>query len=52
MEIKTCTFAELFLDLVDSSGQPLITMEDLETAETLAQQFELASRKRKNPSDS
>ena len=52
MQNKTCTFAELFPDLVDSSGQPLITMEDLETAKTLAQQFELASRKRKNPSDS
>ena len=52
MQSKTCTFAELFPDLVDSSGEPLLTMEDLETAKTLAQQFELASRKRKNPSDS
>ena len=52
MQSKTCTLAELFPDLVDSSGEPLLTMEDLETAKTLAQQFELASRKRKNPSDS
>ena len=52
MQSKTCTFAELFPDLVDSSGEPLITMADLETAKTLAQQFELASRKRKNPSNS
>ena len=52
MQNKTCTFAELFPDLVDSSGEPLLTMEDLETAKTLAQQFELASRKRKYPSDS
>ena len=47
MQSKFCTFAELFPDLVDSSGEPLITMEDLETAKKLAQQFELASRKRK-----
>ena len=52
MQSKTCTFAELFPDLVDSSGEPLLTIEDLETAKTLAQQFELASRKRKNSSDS
>ena len=47
MQSKTCTFAELFPEMVDSSGEPLLTMEDLETAKTLAQQFELASRKRK-----
>ena len=48
MQSKTCTFAELFPDLVDSSGEALLTMEDLKTAKTLAQQFELASRKLKN----
>ena len=46
MQSKTCTFAELFPDLVDSSGEPLLTMEDLQTAKKLAQQFELASRKK------
>ena len=48
MQSKTCTFAELFPDLVDSSGEPLLTMEDLKTAKTLAQQFELATRKKKS----
>ena len=31
-------------NLVDSLGEPLLTMEDLETAKALAQQFELVSR--------
>ena len=52
MQNKTRTFADLFPDLVESSGEPLLTKEDLETAKTLVQQFELASRKRNNPSDS
>ena len=47
MQSKTCTFAELFPDLVDSSGEPLLTMEDLETAKTLAQQFDLRLGKEK-----
>ena len=48
MQGKTSTFAKLFPDLVDSSEEPLLTMEDLETAKTLARQFELASRKKKS----
>ena len=52
MQSKTCAFAELFPDLVNSSEEPLLTMEDLKTAKTLPQQFELASRKRKKSSDS